>query len=90
MPELPDAGAIAQQVKARIKQIEDQLKQHHKLTDELERLRAALRWAERSRDTRGLLARDDRCDADDRRAAAHPRHARAARRLMRQPARAQR
>jgi predicted ArsR family transcriptional regulator len=42
MPELPDAGAIAQQVKARIKQIEDQLKQHHKLTDELERLRAAL------------------------------------------------
>ena len=42
MPELPDAGAIAQQVKARIKQIEDQLKQHHKLTDELERLRDAL------------------------------------------------
>ena len=42
MPQLPDAGAIAQQVKARIKQIEDQLKQHHKLTDELERLRDAL------------------------------------------------
>jgi CRP-like cAMP-binding protein len=42
MPELPDAGAIAQQVKARIKQIEDQLKQHDKLTDELERLRDAL------------------------------------------------
>jgi hypothetical protein len=42
MPEIPDVGAIAQQVKARIKQIEDQLKQHHVLTDELERLRAAL------------------------------------------------
>ncbi len=42
MPEIPDVGAIAQQVKARIKHIEDQLKQHHKLTDELERLRDAL------------------------------------------------
>ena len=28
MPEIPDVGAIAQQVKARIKHIEDQLKQH--------------------------------------------------------------
>jgi predicted Rossmann fold nucleotide-binding protein DprA/Smf involved in DNA uptake len=42
MPEIPDVSAIAQQVKARIKHIEDQLKQHHVLTDELERLRAAL------------------------------------------------
>ena len=42
MSEIPDVGAIAQQVKARIKHIEDQLKQHHVLTDELERLRAAL------------------------------------------------
>jgi CRP-like cAMP-binding protein len=42
MPEIPDVGAIAQQVKARIKQIEEQLKQHHTLTDELERLRGAL------------------------------------------------
>ena len=33
MPEVPDVSAIARQVKARIKQIEDQLKQHHKLTD---------------------------------------------------------
>jgi len=41
MPETPDAGAIAQQVKARIKHIEDLLKQHH-LIDELERLRDAL------------------------------------------------
>jgi hypothetical protein len=31
MPEIPDVGAIAQQVKARIKRIEDQLKQHHVL-----------------------------------------------------------
>src|SRR3954453_17160138 len=42
MPEIPDVGAIAQQVRARIKQIEDQLRQHQKLTDELERLRDAL------------------------------------------------
>ncbi len=42
MPEIPDVSAIAGQVKARIKQIEEQLKQHHKLTDELERLRGAL------------------------------------------------
>ena len=42
MPEIPDVSAIAQQVKARIKHIEDQLKQYHVLTDELERLRAAL------------------------------------------------
>jgi hypothetical protein len=42
MPEIPDVSAIAQQVKARIKHIEDQLKRHHVLTDELDRLRAAL------------------------------------------------
>jgi DNA invertase Pin-like site-specific DNA recombinase len=42
MPEIPDVSAIAQQVKARIKQIEEQLPQHQKLTDELERLRGAL------------------------------------------------
>jgi predicted Rossmann fold nucleotide-binding protein DprA/Smf involved in DNA uptake len=42
MPDIPDVGATAQQVKTRIKHIEDQLKQHHKLSDELERLRDAL------------------------------------------------
>ena len=42
MPEIPEVSAIAQQVKARIKHIEEQLKQHHVLTDELDRLRAAL------------------------------------------------
>jgi predicted Rossmann fold nucleotide-binding protein DprA/Smf involved in DNA uptake len=42
MPDIPDVSAIAQQVKARIKQIEDQLKRHRELTDELERLRSAL------------------------------------------------
>jgi DNA invertase Pin-like site-specific DNA recombinase len=42
MPEVSDVSAIAQQVKARIKYIEDQLQQHQKLTDELERLRGAL------------------------------------------------
>jgi CRP-like cAMP-binding protein len=42
MPEIPDAGAIAQQVKARIKHIEEELQQHQQLADELERLRGAL------------------------------------------------
>jgi CRP-like cAMP-binding protein len=42
MPEIPDVSAIAQQVKARIKHIEEQLKQNQRLTDELERLRGAL------------------------------------------------
>jgi CRP-like cAMP-binding protein len=42
MPEIPDLSAIAQQVRARIKRIEDQLKRHHNLTDELDRLRDAL------------------------------------------------
>jgi predicted Rossmann fold nucleotide-binding protein DprA/Smf involved in DNA uptake len=42
MPEIPDVSAITQQVKARIKHIEAEIKQHHKLTDELERLRDAL------------------------------------------------
>jgi predicted Rossmann fold nucleotide-binding protein DprA/Smf involved in DNA uptake len=42
MPEILDVSAIAQQVKARIKHIEEQLEQHQKLTEELERLRGAL------------------------------------------------
>ena len=42
MPEVPDVNAIAQQVKARIKQIEEELKKHQNLHDELERLRDAL------------------------------------------------
>ena len=42
MPEVPDVSAIAQNVKARIKQIEDQLKQNQRLSDELDRLRDAL------------------------------------------------
>jgi CRP-like cAMP-binding protein len=42
MPDIPDVSAIAQQVKSRIKHIEEQLRQHEKLTDELARLRDAL------------------------------------------------
>jgi CRP-like cAMP-binding protein len=60
MPEIPDVSAIAQQVKARIKHIEEQLKQHHKLTDELERLRDALSRLEgeaRSRPSTGRRSR---------------------------------
>ena len=54
MPEIPDVSGIAQQVKARIKQIEDQLKQHDKLSDELNRLRGALsRLEDRARTRTG-------------------------------------
>jgi CRP-like cAMP-binding protein len=42
MPEAPDVGAIVQQIKTRIRHVEEQLKQHEKLADELERLRGAL------------------------------------------------
>lgn len=42
MPEVRDVSVIAKQVKARIKHIEDQLRQHERLTNELERLRDAL------------------------------------------------
>jgi predicted Rossmann fold nucleotide-binding protein DprA/Smf involved in DNA uptake len=42
MPEIPDMSAIVEQITARIKHIEEQLHQHDKLTDELERLRGAL------------------------------------------------
>jgi Fic family protein len=38
----PTSARFAQQVKARIKHIEEQLQQHQRLTDELERLRGAL------------------------------------------------
>ena len=39
MPRGPDVRVIVEQVKARLKQIEDQFSQHQRLTDELERLR---------------------------------------------------
>jgi hypothetical protein len=42
MPEVPDVGAIVEQVKARIKQIEAELARHERLNDELARLRDAL------------------------------------------------
>ena len=60
MPDIPDVGAIAQQVKARIKHIEDQLKQHHKLSDELERLRDALTRLEGGARSRVGAARRNR------------------------------
>jgi DNA-binding transcriptional ArsR family regulator len=40
--EVPGLGAIVEQIKARIGQIEEQLRQHRDLSDELERLRDAL------------------------------------------------
>jgi predicted Rossmann fold nucleotide-binding protein DprA/Smf involved in DNA uptake len=60
MPEIPDVSAIAKQVKARIKHIEEQLKQHHKLTDELERLRGALTRLEGEARSRLSTGRRDR------------------------------
>src|SRR4051794_9115171 len=47
MAEVPGVGAIVKQIKARIGQIEQQLKQHRDLSDELERLRDALGRLER-------------------------------------------
>jgi hypothetical protein len=40
--EVPGVGAIVEQIKARMGQIEEQLRQHRDLSDELERLRDAL------------------------------------------------
>src|SRR5919108_2408594 len=42
MAEVPGVGAIIEGIKARIGQIEEQLRQHRDLSDELERLRGAL------------------------------------------------
>jgi hypothetical protein len=42
MAEVPGVGAIIEGIKARIGQIEQQLRQHRDLSDELERLRGAL------------------------------------------------
>lgn len=42
MPNLVDVPAIAEQIRTRIAHLEEQLKQHQNLTDELERLRDAL------------------------------------------------
>src|SRR5512132_2048751 len=47
MAEVPGVGAIVESIKARIAQIEEQLRQHRDLSDELERLRDALGRLER-------------------------------------------
>jgi CRP-like cAMP-binding protein len=60
MPEISDVSAITQQVKARIKHIEDQLTQHDKLTDELERLRDALTRLEGEARSRASTGRRNR------------------------------
>jgi sugar-specific transcriptional regulator TrmB len=48
MPRGPDVGVIVDQVKARLKQIDDQLRQHQRLADELERLRDVVKELERA------------------------------------------
>jgi predicted Rossmann fold nucleotide-binding protein DprA/Smf involved in DNA uptake len=60
MANILDVSAITGRIKARVTQIEEQLKQHQNLTDELERLRSALARLEgevRSRVTGGLGGR---------------------------------
>jgi len=47
MAEVPGVGAIVEQIKARIALIEEQLRQHRDLSNELERLRDALGRLER-------------------------------------------
>lgn len=42
MAQVPDVRTIVDQIKARIADIEDQLKQHRDLSEELDRLRGAL------------------------------------------------
>jgi len=42
MPKSPDVSMVVEQVKARLKQIEDQFTQHQRLAAELERLRDAI------------------------------------------------
>lgn len=60
MANIRDVSAITERIKARVTQIEEQLKQHQNLTDELERLRSALARLEgevRSRVTAGRRGR---------------------------------
>ena len=52
MAEVPGIGAIVEQIRSRIGQIEEQLTQHRDLGDELERLRDALGRLERGVDAR--------------------------------------
>ena len=48
MPQRPDVGAIAEQVIARLKQIEDQVTQDQRIADELGRLRDVVTELERA------------------------------------------
>ena len=48
MPQIPDVSVIVDQIKARLKQIEDQFGQHQRLADELERLRDVAKDLERA------------------------------------------
>ena len=63
MPNIPDVSAIVDQLKARIKHIEDELARHDTLRDELERLRDALARLEGAADARISGRRARRPDA---------------------------
>src|SRR3954452_24647058 len=66
MAEVPGVGAIVESMKARIAQIEQQLRQHRDLSEELERLRDALGRLERGVGARVRGRRTQRKDADSR------------------------
>ena len=48
MPKRPDVGTIAEQVTKQLRQIDDQVTQHQRLADELERLRDVVKDLERA------------------------------------------
>jgi len=83
MPEVPDVGAIVQQVKARIKHIEDQLGQHDTLTNELERLRDGLTRLEGAARSRVRANRSSAAKPADRKRAHDPKRTDAQRRTPR-------
>jgi hypothetical protein len=73
MAEVPGVGAIIEGIKARIGQIEEQLRQHRDLSDELERLRAALDRVEGVVSARVRGRRTPACTASRRTTAASER-----------------
>jgi predicted Rossmann fold nucleotide-binding protein DprA/Smf involved in DNA uptake len=72
MANILDVSAITERIKARVTQIEDQLKQHQNLADELERLRSALARLEGEIRTRVTAGRRSRQPAPAPKSAAAP------------------
>jgi len=75
MANILDVSAITERIKARVTQIEEQLKQHQNLTDELERLRSALARLEGEIRTRVTSGRRGRQPASAPKSTAAPKAA---------------